>query len=149
MNPNDEQESNSNEDDVAIARLVLAHLDEIGFKDREVTVNRQRQVKYSVLFKLRTVIQINYKKIYSLYTKNRETENSCDYPTFLSRISRMSNELRVWSTRSSRYSICKSQISLHIKGSYLPWCIQSWKRSCYVNLFLVKYPYFCLHCLIV
>ena len=51
MNPNDEQEPNSNGDDVVIARLVLAHLDEIGFKDREVTVNKQRQVKYSVRFK--------------------------------------------------------------------------------------------------
>ena len=39
MNSNDEQEPNSNGDDVVIARLVLAHLDEIGFKDREVTVN--------------------------------------------------------------------------------------------------------------
>ncbi len=51
MNSNDEQEPNSNGDDVVIARLVLAHLDEIGFKDREVTVNKQRQVKYSVRFK--------------------------------------------------------------------------------------------------
>ena len=51
MNSNDEQEPNSNGDDVVIARLVLAHLDEIGFKDREVTVIKQRQVKYSVRFK--------------------------------------------------------------------------------------------------
>ena len=51
MNSNDEQEPNSNGDDVVIARLVLAHLEEIGFKDREVTVNKQRQVKYSVRFK--------------------------------------------------------------------------------------------------